>query len=426
MEMAMMPFATTRLARRLVLSAVLLGLPAALLTLPGAGTGAPAPARKLEIAHPAGGHEVHVSAPAVVETPDGPLVAWMAKSHDTNTVFVARPAAGAESVRVNPASTSADSLHQAPGLALGPGGEVYVTWSSSKPKPVDGLFASDLFLSRSLDGGRSFEAPLRVNDDRPISHSFEDLAVAPDGTVLVAWIDSRDGARETATWLARITERGSKLQSVTRLPAGETCVCCRVSVSAGPGEAAAVLWRKVFPGDIRDMVLSSSTDGGRSFTAAALVHADRWKITGCPHRGGSIATDGRGRLYAAWYTEGSSDRPDLLLAVAPDGRRFGAPRRLHTSTSSVPDLPRLAVDAAGRGVVVWEDSTAVRRRILLRSIGEGGRSLGPVQVLSQAIKAWTPDVAVARDGFVVAWHEEQFPATNTIVRYVSAKEGAAR
>ena len=116
--------------------------------------------------------------------------------HDANTVL-RRPGRATDGapVRVNPAGTSVDSLHQAPGLAVGPGGEVYVTWSSSKPKPEGVLFASDLFLSRSLDGGRTFEAPLRVNDDRPISHSFEDLAVTPDGTVLVGWIDSRDGAR---------------------------------------------------------------------------------------------------------------------------------------------------------------------------------------------------------------------------------------
>src|SRR5262245_13628568 len=408
--------------RRLALLIALFALP---LALPIAGMGASAPIRRLEMTHPAGGHEVQVSALAVADGADGPLLAWVARTGDTNTVFVARPAVAGDPVRVNPPQTSADSLHQAPGLALGRGGEIYVTWSSSKPKPVGGLFASDLFLSRSLDGGRSFEPPLRVNDDRPISHSFEDLAVAPDGAVLVAWIDSREGASQTATWLARVTERGSKLESVTRLPAGETCVCCRVSVSAGPREAAAVLWRKVFPGDIRDMVLSSSTDGGRSFAAAELVHADRWKITACPHRGGSVATDGRGRVYAVWYTEGA-DRPDLLFSVAPDGRHFGATRRVHTATASIPDNARLAVDATGRGVVVWQDSTAVRRRILLRSIGDSGRRLGPVQVLSQAIKAWTPDVAVARDGFVVAWHEEQFPSTKTIVRYVSAKEGAAR
>jgi len=390
-----------------------------LLALPGAGT----PPARLELTHPADGHEVHVSAPAVAMGADGkPIVAWIAGGH-ANTVLVARPGESGEPARVNPPATSADSLHQAPGLAVGPGGEVYVTWSATKPKPEGGLFASDLYLSRSLDGGRTFEAPLRVNDDRPISHSFEDLAVAPDGTVLVGWIDSRDGARETATYVARLTERGSRLERVTRLDGGETCVCCRVSVATGPGDAAAVLWRKVFPGDVRDMVLSRSSDGGRTFAAAATVHADRWKITACPHRGGQVATDARGRLYTIWYTEGAAGRPDVLFATAPDGRRFGAPRRVHTATGSVPDHARLAIDAGGRGIVVWEDSTAVRRRILLRSVAEGGRSLGPVRALSTAIKAWAPDVAIVPGGFLVAWHEEQFPSTKTIVVHVTAEEG---
>jgi hypothetical protein len=349
----------------------------------------------------------------------------VAKTGETNTVFITRPGTPGDPVQVNPPQASVDSLHQAPGLGLGPGGEVYVTWSSSKPKPVGGLFASDLFLSRSLDGGRSFEAPLRVNDDRPISHSFEDLAVTTDGTVLVAWIDSRQGASQTATWVARVTERGSRLERVTQLPAGETCVCCRVSVSAGPGEAASVLWRKVFPGDVRDMVLSRSTDGGRTFAAAALVHADRWKIIACPHRGGSIAADARGVSTRS----GTPRRRGIARTCCwPSPPPVSASARPGACTPR-PDRCRPRPPCGrctGRGVVVWEDSTAVRRRILLRSIGEGGRSLGPVQVLSQAIKAWTPDVAVARDGFVVAWHEEQFTATKTILRYMSAKEVAGR
>ena len=395
------------------------------LAMPVAGVGAPTPAARLELAHPAGGHEVHVSAPALAVGGDGqPIVAWITGSHGSNTVLVARPGDETPPARVSPSGTSVDSLHQAPGLAIGPGGEVYVTWSASKPKPEGVLFASDLYLARSLDGGRTFEPPLRVNDDRPISHAFEDLAVTPDGTVLVGWIDSRDGARQTATYVARVIERGSRLERVTRLAGGETCVCCRVSVSAGPGEGAAVLWRKVFPGDVRDMVVSRSGDGGRTFDTAATVHADRWKITACPHRGGQVAADARGHLYTVWYTEGAGERPDVLFAAAPDGRRFGAPRRVHTASGSVPDQPRLAVDPTGRGVVVWEDSTAVRRRILLRSIGEGGRSLGPVRTLSQAIKAWAPAVTAAPGGFLVAWHEEQFPATKTIVLRVGAEEGA--
>jgi hypothetical protein len=61
-----------------------------------------------------------------------------------------------------------------------------------------------------------------------------------------------------------------------------------MGVAAGPVETVAVLWRKVFPGDIRDMVLGLSRDGGRSF-APARVCGDGWKITACPRLGGQVA-----------------------------------------------------------------------------------------------------------------------------------------
>ncbi|HYR72349.1 MAG TPA: hypothetical protein VEP12_13235, partial [Candidatus Acidoferrum sp.] len=99
--------------------------------------------------------------------------------------------------------------------------------------------------------------------------------------------------------------------------------------------------------------------------------------------------------------------------------RFGPPKRLHTSATSIPDQARMAVDPAGRAVIVWEESTAVRRRILLRYTLDAGRTLSPIRVLSTAIKAYSPDITFAPDGsFLVAWHEEQFPFLKTIVQPV--------
>ena len=269
-----------------------------------------------------------------------------------------------------------------------------------------------------MNGGQSFEPPLRINDDRPISHSFEGLAVAADGTVLVAWIDSREGANTAGTYLARLTHQGTQIASRVTLD-NTTCVCCRVALATGPPQVVAVTWRTVLPGNIRDMVLRLAHDGGQVFTPATRIHADDWQLTACPHRGGTVGVDGQGRLMLSWYTEGTTEEPRLLFTVSSDGQQFASPTRLDSSTASIPDHLRMAGDAAGRIVVVWEDATAVRRRVLLRSSQDGGQTFSPIQTLSQAIKAYSPDVAVAPDGgFVVVWHEEHFPALKTIVQPV--------
>src|SRR5262249_43316512 len=185
--------------------------------------------------------------------------------------------------------------------------------------------------------------------------------------------------------------------------------------------------RSVCAGAIRDMVCGISRDGGRSFGAPSLVSPDRWHITACPHRGGTLGIDGRGRLYATWYTEGTQARPGLYFATSDDGRRFGARQRLHTPATPIPDHARMAGGRRGPAALVWGASPAGRPRIVLRYTVDGGRTLSPVHELSKAVKAWEPDIAVARDGsFVIAWHEEQFPSVKTIVQPVRLAPAPSR
>ena len=81
---------------------------------------------RAEITHPGQGHAVHLSAPTVAVTRDQVvLVSWSAEETQGNQLYLARPTMqGAPVVRVNPAELTVESLHQAPGLAVGPGGEI--------------------------------------------------------------------------------------------------------------------------------------------------------------------------------------------------------------------------------------------------------------------------------------------------------------
>ena len=57
---------------------------------------------------------------------------------------------------------------------------------------------------RSTNGGATFSAPVRVNDD-PVNHNkwhwFGTLAVAPNGRIDSVWLDTRNAANNTDSQL---------------------------------------------------------------------------------------------------------------------------------------------------------------------------------------------------------------------------------
>jgi hypothetical protein len=168
------------------------------------------------------------------------------------------------------------------------------------------------------------------------------------------------------------------------------------------------------------MLVARSTDAGGRFAAPERVHDDGWSLAACPHRGGALAFDAAGGALAAWYTEGHDRTPELRLARAEPGGGFGPPQRVHDIAGALPDRVALALRPDGVGLLVWESVTPVRSEIAARAILAGGRRLGPVRILSRAVKASGPAVAPLPGGeFAVAWNEEAFPALRTTVMRVS-------
>jgi hypothetical protein len=71
------------------------------------------------------------------------------------------------------------------------GGNVYVLCSVRRNSNSDPL---DVMFARSTDGGRTWSAPVRVNDDASITawQWFGTMSVAPTGRIDVVWLDTRD------------------------------------------------------------------------------------------------------------------------------------------------------------------------------------------------------------------------------------------
>lgn len=366
-------------------------------------------------------------------------VAWVADSAGVPGVYLARVAADGAAgapVRVNDVAGDASAHDQAPPqVAVGPRGEVYVAWQKSTPVRGRAFAASDLRFARSGDGGRTFAPAVTVNDDAgglPSSHTFHDLAVAGDGTVYVSWIDSRERDRARAERAAAGTvtpaatgakghgghtageaglpgpeirvarsSDGGRSFGPGRVVDGGVCPCCRTSLAVGPDGAVYVAWRKVFPGEVRDVVVARQAPGASGFSAPRRVHADGWVFPGCPHAGPSVAVGGDGRVHVAWYT-GREGRQGLWYAAAEgETLRFGAPAALLTGEWVPPSQARVS---AGRdGVwIAWEDRRGEEAMPVLGRVDGPG---APRLVEGAGARGRLPDLSGEGSARVLAWED---------------------
>src|SRR5690606_7994914 len=96
-------------------------------------------------------------------------------------------------VRVNQTPGDAAAHQQAPAqVAVGTDGSLYVVWITQRRVEGRRFPASDLRFARSDDGGQTFSPTVTVNPDAgiPTTHHFHNIALAPDGTLYVGWLDS--------------------------------------------------------------------------------------------------------------------------------------------------------------------------------------------------------------------------------------------
>ncbi len=332
-----------------------------------------------------------VAVPDVAVTPDGALFTTSVEGlGESRRLVVTRP--DGASVEVARGGVS-DHSQAAPRL-VATGGGLLVLYAVEAAVEGRRFPASDLFLARSTDAGRTFGAPARVSPagGPPTGHSFADVAATPAGDVVVSWLDQTKADAWTRSHPESVAARPAGGRAAVRLVhsgethhggahhgesgpgsslvvarsrdggrtfgapaevAGGVCPCCRTALDVGPDGAVRVAWRHVWAGGERDPAVATSRDGGRTFGAPVRVHADRWAVDGCPHAGPAVATDAAGRVHVAWYT-GAPGRTGLWRAVSADGgATFGEPAAL--GPERVLGQTRAARSGRGDVWIAWED-----------------------------------------------------------------------
>lgn len=291
-----------------------------------------------------------------------------------------------------------------PKLAYGPDGALNALYVVPKVVPGHRFPLAALRFTRSVDGGRTWSAPVSVADDAVFgTHNFHALHAAGDGTLYVSWLDSRSG--RSSVYLTRSTDGGRTWRRNHALGAGEACPCCRTGLASAADGTLYVAWRVVLPGNIRDIVVAHSRDHGTTWSDPVRVHEDNWEFAGCPHAGPSLQVDRENRLHVAWWT-GKEGAAGVYYARSDDGgRTFGAPVPLGIARFSRPAHVQIAV---GRAVVVtWDDGTQRVSRIVVRVSRDGGRSFSRAVPVSVAGRWAAFPVLALRDSLLtVAWSEQ--------------------
>jgi hypothetical protein len=130
-------------------------------------------------------------------------------------------------------------------------GTLYCSWLDQTPAS-----GTDIFVARSTDTGATWSAPLRVNDDPAgvANDQFNQwLAVDPaDGSVNLSWNDTRNDPAHLSTdiFYTRSTDGGlsfTKNIQVTTAPTNETCCGADLGNQYGDYEGIAVLNGSIHP-----------------------------------------------------------------------------------------------------------------------------------------------------------------------------------
>ncbi|MEQ8860284.1 MAG: hypothetical protein RIC56_16725 [Pseudomonadales bacterium] len=278
-------------------------------------------------------------------------------------------------------------------------------------KQPGGMYAYDIALALSRDGGTSWDPPRRPYDDTsPTEHGFVSLWPAPqaDGTtaVGVAWLDGRHSLLDAAastTYDPRTSLRSRVFDAQGRpLSASviddRVCDCCPTDVALSP-DGPIVVYRDRSPEEVRDIAAARFADG--AWRALGRVADDDWTITGCPVNGPAVASR-RADLAIAWYTEAGGRHRVRVVRGSPDGDWGTA---LELGKASALGRVSIAWLDGDETAVAWLEDTGNGKAVLRVARVAGTESGAPVDVaeLDSARPSGMPRLVRDGDGLLLAW-----------------------
>ncbi len=299
-----------------------------------------------------------------------------------------------------------------PSIMALPDGSLAAHWLV---KSGPATYAYDVRIARSFDGGKSWSAPITPHRDRTkTEHGFVSMFPAAGGGLGTVWLDGRetkadghggdhDSGGHGQMTLRYATIRGNsktfKIENETLVDA-RVCECCQTS-AALTSEGPVVVYRDRTNEEIRDISIVRLRKG--RWTQPQTIHADNWRIDGCPVNGPSVAASAR-RVAVAWFTMGDKNSPRVRLVFSEDaGATFSTPIEIDDGDP----VGRVAVMMLedGSALVSWIERTKAGAEVRARRVRADGTRADSITVAPSgaARSSGFPRMARVRDKIIFSW-----------------------
>ena len=383
----------------------------------------------------------HVSSdslsPNIIASNDGIFALWVENKSGKADVFFSKSTDGGSTFD-NPINLSSTNVGQSGFPAfVQKDKDVYVVWQTS----LSGT--SSVFLTKSSDGGSSFEKPVMISDTTKLA-AFPQLSIS-DNHVYFTWLEKSDN-NSTNIVFAKSDDKANS--ATTPLYVTHNLGNSGIPKLLATGNQVYLIWEDNSKGNF-EVFLSKSDDYGASFNVPVDVSSNAGQ-SGTPQ----IAVSNN-NVYVVWM-DNTSGRYDILFTKSTDGAKsFGTPiniSSLHadsgypeftvtgnnvyvtwtqTITSSNYDIyfakstdngdtfdkpvdlssnfgasgwPKIASD--GNIYVSWVDSSPGKFDVFITKSSDGGATFeNPTNVSNSKAESYDSEMAALNNVIYLVWQE---------------------
>jgi len=303
-----------------------------------------------------------------------------------------------------------------PQLAVDLGGNIYVVWED------DTNTNSNILFSRSTDGG-TFSAPKGVSNSAGFSFNPR-IAVDSGGTINVVWQDSPDFYRTSNVFFSRSSDGGITFSTPMNLSGtSNSAFYSTPQIAVHNAGNISVVWES----DTGNLAIwfSGSSDGGATFSAPKMLSTNT-----AGSIDPQIAVDKNGNINVLWEDDLAGHSDISFSRSADNGATFSSPMNLSNpfgNSLANSNSPRLAPDLLGNINVVWANDSPGNFEIFISRSTDGGVNFsGPKNISKSSTFSSNPFIAVDAGGNInVVWADINPADLNTDIFFAQSSDGGA-